>query len=1549
MGDNITDLSDETGVPPVPPKTYQWEDIRRQKLEGRYPWTHLYKPPFDLETYEKIKDHEYEPVIPMDTNRKTPPPFVKITPEDDNKPRRETSEPPQDKHHLCLPSEDMDDEQENDYEDDDDDDIEEITAAELQNRLEEKYFRQSPGSSKHEYELTETRSVSPAITDDTSRESSSFQDKMHSQADKLKQKFKSLKDHISKDQVTSSPGIARKKDEQSKSRPFKKNKFNFRKHTAKSSGPSNFQLPQASRLSFSSLSSSFSRSRSSSVKSRERKRSQSSESDSQKRKIDFHFGTYPRIFSKKKKSENKSSEKPTTPKLKPKSAPSSPSMRRSPFPQRWISKFTENKKDAEKIKEEKKQQVKQQQKEKVIQESIFISLHEDRSPRPSSDHSAEPASTSEAPSSMPVDDKNFIFISLHEERFPEKLEKSQQRDEEAEIQSEIKKAETTRKFASLLRKLETDRKLRSRGKFADDKPEPVEIIEITNDDDGAESNIQENLENSVEIPDEPQDSDLPTESRVFTEEFRPQVTEEFMKYPSKPTTPKSTRPQVKEEIIKGPSRPTTPRSFRPETKEEIIKGPSRPNTPKSFRTMVKEEIIQTSSKPTTPKSIRSETVSAEKRDLRARVPSPSPPQDSSKDSSKFLKFKEMLKEAENMIKPSKSSNESKEKEFKEKESKDHESKKFQEFKENLLKETEKIGTLKNKIKNYFAKEGDKNKSDFDDKHIYEEFDNVEDTPPREIVKRVAINESQNQEINPAVPQKIPRKKLKKLDSDKESKESLSAFDDPAFNDIVDFDEQKPMTKTYISESLQEVNEIPVEPKFSPNPKHFKNYEKALEKTKSYSSIEIENNLYSATNTLAQLETPVPPSRPSRTRSLQRANKRTKPIYEENKENTNTADQSQNYNTFPMVRPDKPRRKFRKPRTYSNSTNSEVKSMNEFEDAAISQNIANSKQLSVSFLPLMSNAVGEPITNYTLRETSSMIHLNTTIRCDPPMAPKRRRSSVKDGTSKYNTLPNKKYCASSKTSLAESETCNGIHAEGDDFEFADEANSAADSPPRRPQRKRLSGPSYIDDDRTSREIESLPSERSLCDSDSKDINGYSVIKSVKKSHSQPTTSAPESNTTPRRKSRRLSDFFTLPRIHTPTNYVSPPCTLPYERRLPSPSRPPRKSKPYTEPVYTNEENINVMTDFGDEEELNFNLATVDDDIPDPDNNDEKDEKNLQTDEVMERMKIRPLPPPPRPIRKPKDDKSDTLSCDYSQVKKNTDNKTNNLNLDFNELKIINTNAEADKHPDESTAEQLERSSAVIKTTNRFEDLALTSSPSSSSTLNVITAQRLNVSELNVAKLSISEIESSKLTTSNVDTVTMQATDFKSERGHLVLNSVELASPSIAERLSPILQDPRPILDNLESASRDVTPSSDEVPVQDIRERSRISSMIPEVGSDEESTSTAPKIVKPSRRKPIRKEKEESSRSTTTIAEASTSQPTLAELMCQILQICHSSVGQAIHSLLEQVIPEDREKRNEVQAAIWVITIIIAGCLMLGLQSNEKIVHHHHWDFHFPPPH
>lgn len=41
--------------PPVPPATYHWEEVRRQRTVGGYPWTHLNKPPFDENAWVKYE------------------------------------------------------------------------------------------------------------------------------------------------------------------------------------------------------------------------------------------------------------------------------------------------------------------------------------------------------------------------------------------------------------------------------------------------------------------------------------------------------------------------------------------------------------------------------------------------------------------------------------------------------------------------------------------------------------------------------------------------------------------------------------------------------------------------------------------------------------------------------------------------------------------------------------------------------------------------------------------------------------------------------------------------------------------------------------------------------------------------------------------------------------------------------------------------------------------------------------------------------------------------------------------------------------------------------------------------------------------------------------------------------------------------------------------------------------------------------------------------------------------------------------------------------
>jgi hypothetical protein len=281
----------------------------------------------------------------------------------------------------------------------------------------------------------------------------------------------------------------------------------------------------------------------------------------------------------------------------------------------------------------------------------------------------------------------------------------------------------------------------------------------------------------------------------------------------------------------------------------------------------------------------------------------------------------------------------------------------------------------------------------------------------------------------SVPRKMPRKKLRNQDSDKESKESLNAFEDSVLTDMVTLNEeeeqqpsvQEVMTKTYIKASLEEVNSVEPE---QTNARYFKEYEKALEKSRSQSSFEIENNYYSNTNSLARLETPVPPARPSRIYTMARKKKREALSPSENKENYYDLDANANYHTFPSVKPDKPCRTFRKKRTYSNSTtNTEIKSINEMEDRTINDNIVNAKQLSVSFLPLSSNVVGEPIIEYNLRETSLMIHLN--LPAEPPLPPKRKKERPPTSThGRFNSLPNHRCYV--KGSLTPSEIDNNSY-------------------------------------------------------------------------------------------------------------------------------------------------------------------------------------------------------------------------------------------------------------------------------------------------------------------------------------------------------------------------------------------------------------------------------------------------------------------------------------------------------------------------------------------
>lgn len=59
-GRSTPDRSTTPEPPPVPPATYHWEEVRRKRSVGGYPWTHLNKPAFDEKTWVK-----YERQVPI--------------------------------------------------------------------------------------------------------------------------------------------------------------------------------------------------------------------------------------------------------------------------------------------------------------------------------------------------------------------------------------------------------------------------------------------------------------------------------------------------------------------------------------------------------------------------------------------------------------------------------------------------------------------------------------------------------------------------------------------------------------------------------------------------------------------------------------------------------------------------------------------------------------------------------------------------------------------------------------------------------------------------------------------------------------------------------------------------------------------------------------------------------------------------------------------------------------------------------------------------------------------------------------------------------------------------------------------------------------------------------------------------------------------------------------------------------------------------------------------------------------------------------------------
>lgn len=475
-----------------------------------------------------------------------------------------------------------------------------------------------------------------------------------------------------------------------------------------------------------------------------------------------------------------------------------------------------------------------------------------------------------------------------------------------------------------------------------------------------------------------------------------------------------------------------------------------------------------------------------------------------------------------------------------------------------------------------------------------------------------------------------------------------------------------------------------------------------------------------------------------------------------------------------------------------------------------------------------------------------------------------------------------------------------------------------------------------------------------------------------------------------KSQEFGAFFTIPRSYAYRKPEEPAAATPSP--IPSrparayntlgPSRPHRRRLPHREHEYGDVSDNDTSNDKRNVDEC----SSPTDEVP---------TKALFSGDVIEKMKLRPLPSPPPPPRKSKapdgtpelhrrntdsavipflDQRetsaassdffadvsralqaSQTTAGDDVSVGIQTDPLPDGYELDDDDDDDNNDGANdgSDDDDDRSNRRSASRTSStaadrpVSRTMTLAAERCCADRPTSRTSMEyvdrpasrnsnaaengyvmipadgppaVICAQRINVNELEVAKLTVGDIRSH----------------------HMGVGDITAASGSCLKigQLAGVLAPPPP---PESTTSPECHHQDDAMSVQ-----SRVSSMYPEVDSEEDRTSVLAAPTPPRRRsKPSTQHHRAAANGAINVSPVAAVDPTITELSCQLFRLCHSNVCSLFNKVVQQVVPEDTEKRRDLQAALCFLSIILAGLLILGF-GNEKTIHHHHWDFQFPPP-
>lgn len=79
-----------------------------------------------------------------------------------------------------------------------------------------------------------------------------------------------------------------------------------------------------------------------------------------------------------------------------------------------------------------------------------------------------------------------------------------------------------------------------------------------------------------------------------------------------------------------------------------------------------------------------------------------------------------------------------------------------------------------------------------------------------------------------------------------------------------------------------------------------------------------------------------------------------------------------------------------------------------------------------------------------------------------------------------------------------------------------------------------------------------------------------------------------------------------------------------------------------------------------------------------------------------------------------------------------------------------------------------------------------------------------------------------------------------------------------------------------------------------------------------------------------------------------EPSITEAGAQFLRVCHSSISRSLRNMFNSFMSyiSGTEDKKDVQMALVIFLVLIAGLIMFGL-SDSRTIHHHHWEFFNPP--